>query len=53
MEPIIVDAQLMLILPRAYPQYGTIHFGIVYQYWSCGCRSMLFMYVLLYYYIVL
>jgi hypothetical protein len=26
-----VAALLSLILPWAYPQYGTIHFGIVYQ----------------------
>jgi len=30
-KPNIVDAPLTLILPRAYPQYGTIHFGIIYQ----------------------
>jgi hypothetical protein len=29
--PIIVDSPLMLSLPWAYPQYGTIHFGIVYR----------------------
>jgi hypothetical protein len=29
-KPIIVDPPLILILPRAYPQYGNIHFGIVY-----------------------
>jgi len=52
-KPNIVDALLMLILAQVYPQYGTIHFGIVYQYWFCGSHSVLFMYVLLCYYIVL
>jgi len=43
----------MLILPQAYPQYATIHIGIVYEEWSYGSRSILFMYVLFYRYIVL
>jgi hypothetical protein len=30
-KPNIIDTPLMLILPQAFPQYGTIHFGIVYS----------------------
>jgi hypothetical protein len=30
-KPNIVEAPLTVILQRAYLQYGTIHFGIVYQ----------------------
>jgi hypothetical protein len=30
-KPNIVDAPLTFILPHAYLQYGTIHFGRVYQ----------------------
>jgi hypothetical protein len=30
-KPNIMDTPLSLILPRAYPQYGTVHFDIVYQ----------------------
>jgi len=30
-KPNIVDPPLMFILPQAYPQHETIHFGIVYQ----------------------
>jgi hypothetical protein len=29
-KPNIVEALLTVILPRAYLQYGTIHFGLVY-----------------------
>jgi len=49
----IVDAPCTLILPRVYLQYATIHFGIVYQSWSHGSHSSLFMYVLFYHHSVL
>ena len=52
-KPNVVDTVLLLILPRAYPQVRTIYSGTVFQQWSCNSHSVLFMYVVLYYYIVL
>lgn len=42
----------MLILRWAYLQYATIHFSIVYHRWSCGSRSIQFVYILLNHYVV-
>ena len=43
----------MLILPRACSDSATIEFGIKYESLSFGSRSILFMYILFYNYIVL
>jgi hypothetical protein len=30
-KPNIVDTSFTFISPRVYPQYGTIHFGVLYE----------------------
>jgi len=41
----MVDTPLTLILPQAYPHYGTSYFGIDYQVQCFDSRSIRFMYV--------
>jgi len=49
----IVEAQLMLLVPRVYPHYTIIRFGVVLHSECSGSLSSVFIYFLLDHYIVL
>jgi hypothetical protein len=51
--PTIMDALLMLVLPRVYPQYAVIWFDIVHHSHLFGSPSIVFIYFHLDHFIVL
>jgi len=52
-RPKIVDTQLTLILPWAYPQFVIIYYGVIYHWWCFGSLCTVFIYFLFYQNIVL